>query len=69
MPDKLVTIATLLSPIEAHLLKARLAEAEIESFIIDENITLWAGAMDVKLQVWESDVGKAIQIIKETRKG
>ena len=68
MSEKLVTVAKLLSPIEAHLLKAQLKEEGIECFIIDENITLWLGAIDVKLQVRESDVDKALQIIKEARK-
>ena len=76
MSEKLVTVATFGFPVEAHLFRTRLEEEGITCFIQNENVNLWgrgfvgaAGSFSIELQVRESDVDKAIQIIKETRKG
>jgi len=75
MSEKLVIVAEFDSPTAAHMARIRLEEEEIECFITDENATLFfalpfpGGEFSVKLQVRESDVDKALQIIKEAEKG
>lgn len=72
MSEKLVTIAEFESPTAAHMARIRLEEEEIECFITDENTNVFfvlpfpGGEFSVKLQVRESDVDKALQIIKDS---
>ena len=66
--DPLVTIATYTYPLEAHLSKAKLESEGIDSAVIDEHIInanwLYSIAVGgVKLQVRESDVKQAQQIL------
>jgi hypothetical protein len=70
MLENLVTIAEFGSPIEAHLMRTRLEEEDIECFIIDEYIPLWfvpigTGDFSVKLQVRASDKDRALQILQK----
>lgn len=68
MKKKLVTVATFSQAIEAHLIKSKLEWENIECTLADENIVninwLYSNAVGgVKLQVKESDVKKALDII------
>lgn len=65
-----ITIKTFDRAIDAHILKARLEDEDIECFIYDENIVnvnpLYANAVGgVKLKVYETDVEKAKSILSE----
>lgn len=66
--NQLITIAAFSQPIEAHLVKTRLESEGIECFLANEHIVtmnwLWSNAVGgVELQVKESDVEKATEIL------
>lgn len=68
--DSLITIKTFTHPSELLILKGRLESEGIECFVKDELITqiipLYSNAVGgVKLQVKESDVEKAMEILKD----
>jgi hypothetical protein len=73
MADKLLTIATFWEPWEAHLVKAKLDEHGIKSFLSGENFvaTYWLCANaegGIKLKVAESDAARASQILEANEK-
>ncbi len=68
MPERLVTIATFDNPFKAHLVKSRLESSGIECFLSDEFVVtvnwLYSNAVGgVKLQVRESDLERASEIL------
>lgn len=65
MTEKLVTIATYADPIEANLAKIKLASDDIDCFLAGEHAaSIYTGALGgIKLQVKQSDVAKAIEIL------
>ncbi|HID57149.1 TPA: DUF2007 domain-containing protein [Candidatus Poribacteria bacterium] len=68
MPEKLVTIATFDNPFKAHLVKSRLESSGIKCFLSDEFVVtvnrLYSNAVGgVKLQVKESDLERAIELL------
>jgi hypothetical protein len=70
MSEKLITIATFYQEIEARLSKVKLGSEGIESFIIDKYLVTmdWLypnSGSGVKLQVKESDVQRAIEILQQ----
>ena len=70
MSEKLVTVATVGVSLEAHVFKMHLEETGIECFIQNQNLSGLGVAGDlIELQVRESDADKALNVIKETRKG
>ena len=71
MPGKLITIATFSEVIDTQLAKRKLESDGIECFIVDEHILsidwLYPNCVgDVKLQVNEANVGRAIEILHKT---
>jgi len=69
---KLVTIQTFDKSVYAHIIKAKLESEGIECFLIDENIVtmnwfLSNAVGGIKLQVKNSDVEKALEIIKNNQ--
>ena len=71
MSGKLITIATFSQVINAQLAKKKVELEGIECFIVDEQIVsmdwLYPRIIgDVKLQVNEANVGRAIEILKKT---
>lgn len=70
MSEKLITIATFSQAIEAHVSKTKLESEGIICFIADENIVnmnwFYSNAVGgVKLQVKESDVKRALEILHQ----
>ena len=68
--DNLVTFKTFSASAEAHLLKTRLEDEEIEVFLFDENIVNLNAMWDVlaggiKLKIRESDIPRAMEIYNE----
>ncbi len=68
MPNRLITVATVSQPLEAHVLKGKLEAEGIEAFLADENIVsmnfLYSNAVGgVKVQVDEQDAGAALKIL------
>jgi len=67
MEEKLVTVASFTDTIQADLAKQTLADSGIESIITGENVANLYGPvpalMDLELQVFESDVERARQIL------
>jgi hypothetical protein len=76
MPDKLVTVARFREPVQAHLAQTKLKSEGIWSFTADDQtISIdWFYSLalgQVKLQVRESDVQRAIEVfgIEKSREG
>ena len=70
MEDDAITLATFMFPTEAYGLMARLKAEGIECFLFDENIVyvnpfLSNAVGGVKVKVRESDVQKALLILKQ----
>ena len=70
MEEKLVTVRNFDEPMMAHLCMSYLEANDIETYLIDEHLTctdwLYANATGgVKLQVKQSDVDKAIGLLRE----
>ncbi|MCD6505074.1 DUF2007 domain-containing protein [Candidatus Poribacteria bacterium] len=68
MPERFITVATFDNPFKAHLAKSRLESSGIECFLSDEFIVtvnwLYSNAVGgVKLQVRESDLERASEIL------
>ena len=65
MVEKLVTIATYSNPIEANLAKLKLASEDIDCFLAGEHaVAVYGGIVgEVKLQVRQSDVEKAKEVL------
>jgi DNA-directed RNA polymerase subunit RPC12/RpoP len=64
--DDLVTLLTFGSAVEAHLAKGRLEMEGIESFVADEYAAATFGLSQtdgIRLQVRESDMGRALEIM------
>jgi putative signal transducing protein len=71
MSDRLATVATFRSPVEANLARNRLEAAGIEAFLADEETVgmVWhlTNALGgIKLQVGDRDVGEALAILAES---
>lgn len=69
--NNIITIATYDNPLTANLMKAKLKDAGIESFLANENIIgiqpLYSNAVGgIKLQVLESDATDAMDILNDT---
>ncbi len=69
--DEFLTIKTFTFPYEAEIVKGRLQSEGIECYLKDEMtvqiISLYSNAIGgIKLQVKQSDIPKAIEILKET---
>jgi len=70
MTEELVTIATFIEPIQAHICQARLEAEGVESYIFDENFagTYWLITQafgGAKLQVKETEAERALEILKQ----
>lgn len=71
MSEKLVTVATFPFAPQAYFAKTLLDSAEIECFVLDDNVNRMFGAMltpvfgGVKLQVREEDAEAAGEILDE----
>jgi hypothetical protein len=70
MVERLITIVTFSQPIMAELARTRLEAAGIYCFIVDEHIVMaqpfYSPAVGgIKLQVWESDVRRALEILRQ----
>ncbi|MDD5223789.1 MAG: DUF2007 domain-containing protein [bacterium] len=66
MKDNLVTIGKYLNYLEAEVIKTRLESEGIECYVTDLSSNIIAGtpyAIEHRLQVWESDVEKAKEIL------
>lgn len=68
--DKIITIATFDNPMTANLIKAKLQDAGIDSFLANENIVgiqpFYSNAVGgIQLQVLESDAEHAIAILND----
>lgn len=73
MPDKLVPIATHLTPVEANLAKIHLEESGIEAFVSGEDAVgafppLAVASSGVEVLVREVDAERAIALLEEHRK-
>jgi hypothetical protein len=71
MSGKLITIATFIQVVDTQPAKTKLESEGIEYFIVDERILSqdWLYPIEIggiKLQVNETDVGKAIEILHQT---
>jgi hypothetical protein len=71
MLGKLITIASFSQVIDTQLAKRKLESEGIECFIVDEHVFsidwLYPNVVgDVKLQVNEANVGRAIEILQQT---
>ena len=71
MSDRLATVATFRSPVEANLARNRLEAAGIEAFLADEETVgmVWhlTNALGgIKLQVGDRDVEEALAILAES---
>ena len=64
MSEKLITIVTFINPMDAELARIRLARDGIESFLMEKDLIHLTLDWGVRLQVKESDAGRAIQILK-----
>src|SRR5262249_28016422 len=71
MPEKLVTLTTFHSPVEAELARNRLGEEGIPAFLTDEAGAGLFGASlgTIKLQVVEADVCRAREVLAALREG
>lgn len=70
MEDKIIVYSTYYNPIEANIIKARLEASGIACFLTDENVAtiqpLYNQAIGgVKLNVFERDVAKIDELLKE----
>ncbi|MEO8257054.1 MAG: DUF2007 domain-containing protein [Acidobacteriota bacterium] len=64
MAKRLITIAEFAYPHEAHVLRAALDAAGLQTFLMDEYaVRIGEGPQTVKVQVPEDCVGRARQII------
>jgi len=66
MKDNLVTIGKYLNYLEAEVVKTRLESEGIECYVTDLSSNIISGtsyAIEHRLQVWESDVEKAKEIL------
>ena len=63
--DELVTIATFSYPVQAHILMAKLESEGVPAIIVDEHMSTlyFVYPKEVRVQVRESDVAKARQIM------
>jgi Putative prokaryotic signal transducing protein len=71
MDETLVTVATFYNEPEFLLARARLESADIDCFVLDENMLRIAGWHShilggIKLQVRESDVPDTLAILRHT---
>lgn len=63
--DKLVTLNSYRSAINAHIDKTKLESEGIECFLENEGMNwLYAGVVEVNLKVNESDIKKAKEILE-----
>ena len=67
MGKKLVTLVHYRLAYRAHILKAKLDEAGIESVVTDK--TVLSAGDGVRIQVMEHDLAKAVELMKEINKG
>lgn len=70
MAERLITIATFSQPIMAELARTRLEAESIGCFIADESIVMmnpfYSPAVGgVKLQVRESDIQRALEVLRQ----
>jgi hypothetical protein len=70
MPTELITVGRYSTSYEAHLVKAGLASFGISAFLADEHIVnanwMWSNLIGgVKVQVLESDVASAYDVIQQ----
>lgn len=68
MDDKIVVYSTYYNPIEANIVKARLADSDIPCFLTDEHIStiqpLYNQAVGgVKLNVFEKDINRINELL------
>jgi hypothetical protein len=68
--EKLITIKAYLGPVEASMMHSILESEEVYSFLKDQNSVIMAPYLanaigGIKLQVRESEVEKAVDILKE----
>ena len=71
MSDRLVTVATFQNPIHAQLAKVHLDLADIECFLVDEEVIsmnwFYSTALGgVKVQVRESDYEEAVEALRSS---
>lgn len=69
--DRLVTIATYTSPMEAQMAKVNLELAGIDAILLNENFSMLRPIFafvsgGVPLQVWASDSVLALEVLRET---
>lgn len=66
--DKLVTVATYLDSIQAHIMKGLLESEGIESFVFDELAAAYNPlVLGVRLVVRQSDLERAAKILGEEK--
>jgi type III secretory pathway lipoprotein EscJ len=68
--ERLITIKAYLGPVEASMMHSILESEDVYSFLKDENSVIMAPYLSnaiggIKLQVRESDVQKAVDILQE----
>ena len=69
--DRLVTIATYTSPMEAQMAKVNLELAGIDAILLNENFSMLRPVFSlisggIPLQVWASDSVLALEVLRET---
>ena len=69
----MITIKTFDNPVEAHILKSRLESEGIHCYLFDENIVTLNPLYNqmtggIKLNIMESDISKANEILTEIEK-